>query len=657
MDHLESLVYAVDNDYRLVSFNQSLSAVFPDAKPGDFCFQHFNGSMEPCFGCPIKSSNVSSFNIFSKALNTFLSANCAKLDLPGVGVTNLVSCRHIVNSERSLMSRMLFLPQCDYFLEINLTQNKYRYVHKNDEEYGIEYNVESFDSLISRLEKTSINPNDLQNFRNFWDFQLLSLKMAETTVPLTNTYREKNAVGSWDEVTVTLIPEVYAGTEDQIVLAIFKIKTAAQDVRKLNASEEIDSFSGLFTRRGFVLHAEEYLAERQGAEVCVIAMDVEHFRLFNKWYGSPEGDKLLKRISVFLLEMDRMFDTVSGYAGGDNFYIILDNQPVVIDYLINGISDILAKFDGVEGFRMAFGACIVDSDKADIRDAMDSANTACERILGNYQERICWFSKEMLSDIEHEIQIAPEVERALVEKEFTFYLQPKYSVSDKKIVGSEALVRWLHKKRGLIPPSEFIPIIEKNGLVTRVDMYIWDMVCATIKKWMEEGLDIAPVSVNVSRIDIDSVDVPEIFDNLVSKYQIDRKFLEIEITESAFVEDTRVLKTVVQRLRASGFTVLIDDFGSGYSSLNMLKDVQADVLKMDIKFFDLNNTNYEKGVDIIESVLNMSRKMKLSVIAEGVETEDQIQVIKDIGLNYVQGFYYYKPMSVDEYEKMLKSEN
>lgn len=659
MDNLDSIVYVIDNDYRIVSYNPKMSVCFPELKKGDFCYKVFNGeeASSPCKGCPVSGGNASSFCVFSKKLNTFLSANHARLELPEIGLMNLITCRQIPDTERSLMDRMRFLPACDYFLEINLTQNKYRYLHREEASFAVDYNVESFDNLISRLEKTSINPNDLQNFRNFWDLKLLPLKMAETTVPLTNTYREKNAVGSWDEVTVTLIPEVYAGTDDQIVLAIFKIKNAAQDVRKLNASEEIDSFSGLFTRRGFVLHAEEYLTERQGAEVCVIAMDVEHFRLFNKWYGRPEGDKLLKRISIFLLEMDRMFDTVSGYAGADNFYIIMDNQPVVIDYLLKGISDILAKFDGIEGFRMAFGASIVDAEKPDIRDSMDAATIACERILGNYKEHICWFSKEMLTDIEHELQIAPEVERALAEKEFTFYLQPKYSVSDKKIVGSEALVRWLHKKRGLIPPAEFIPIIEKNGLVTRVDMYIWEMVCATIKKWMDDGLDIAPVSVNVSRIDIDSVDVPEFFENLVTKYQINRKFLEIEITESAFVEDTRALKHVVQKLRTSGFTVLIDDFGSGYSSLNMLKDVQADVLKMDIKFFDLNNTNYEKGVDIIESVLNMSRKMKLSVIAEGVETEDQIQVIKNIGLNYVQGFYYYKPMSVDEYEKMLKGES
>lgn len=662
MDNIDSFVYAIGNDYRLVSFNQKMQACFPEIKNGDFCYKVLNGSDLPCIGCPVMKTTSSAFSLYSNKLNAFLSANHASLMLPEFGFTHLVNCRYVPNNERSIMNRMMFLPVNDYFLEINLTQNKYRYLHRDESGFTVDYNVESFECLLDRLEKTVINPNDIQNFKNFWDLKLLPKKMEETTVPLSNTYREKNAVGSWDEITVTLIPEEYAGTTDQIILAVYQVKNSTQDVRKLNASEEIDSFTGLFTRRGFAVHAEEYLKDQSEGERCVIAMDVEHFRLFNKWYGRPEGDKLIKRIAIFLLEMDRMFDTVSGYAGADNFFIIMDNQPVVIDYLINGISNILDRFDGIEGFRMAFGACVCasgsekDNEKTDIRDAMDSATTAVERLLGNYKEKICWFNREMLSDLEHEMTIAPEVERALSEHEFTFYLQPKYSVSDKRIVGSEALVRWFHKKKGLIPPSEFIPIIEKNGLVTRVDMYIWDLVCSTIKKWMNEGIEIAPISVNVSRMDIESVDVPEIFSGLIEKYQIDPKYLEIEITESAFVEDTRILKNVARRLRSAGFVVLIDDFGSGYSSLNMLKDVQADVLKMDIKFFDLNNTNYEKGVDIIESVLNMSRKMKLSVIAEGVETEDQIQVIKNIGLNYVQGFYYYKPMSVEEYEKMVKGQ-
>jgi len=660
LDNIDSFVYAIGSDYRLLSFNQKMQSCFPEIKKGDFCYKALNDTDSPCFGCPVMKASSSAFTLYSSKLNSFLSASHASLMLPEFGFTHLVNCRYVPNNERSIMNRMLFLPVNDYFIEINLTQNKYRYLHKEETSFTVDYNVESFDCLLDRLEKTVINPNDRQNFKNFWNMDLLPAKMEETQVPLSNTYREKNAVGSWDEVTVTLIPEEYAGTTDQIILAVYQVKNSTSDVRKLNASDEVDSFTGLFTRRGFVAHAEEYLAERLKGQtegnLCVIAMDVEHFRLFNKWYGRPEGDKLIKRIAVFLLEMDRMFDTVSGYAGADNFYIIMDNQPVVIDYLMDGISSILNRFDGIEGFRMAFGAFAIENKNSDIRDAMDSATTAVEHLLGNYKEKICWFNREMLSNLEQEMTIAPEVERALAEDEFLFYLQPKYSVSDKKIVGSEALVRWLHKKKGLIPPSEFIPVIEKNGLVTRVDMFIWEKVCKTIRKWMDEGIEIAPISVNVSRMDIESVDVPEIFTGLIQKYQIDPKYVEIEITESAFVEDTRILKNVARRLRSAGFMVLIDDFGSGYSSLNMLKDVQADVLKMDIKFFDLNNTNYEKGVDIIESVLNMSRKMKLSVIAEGVETEDQIQVIKNIGLNYVQGFYYYKPMSVDEYEKMMKSE-
>ena len=319
MESSDSIVYAIDSNYRLVSFNQKVSELISDVKKGDFCYQVFNERQNPCEKCLVNHKDSSCFNVYCKRLNAFFSASHSSLDLPEIGPVSFVSYRQNSNIEKTLMQRMAFLPPCDYFLEINLSQNKYRYLHRDDDSSAVEYNVESFDCLINRLSKTSINPNDVQNFKNFWDLKILPEKMADTTVPLVNTYREKNAVGSWDEVTVTLIPETYIGTEDQIILALYHIKNSTHDVCKLNASEEIDSFTGLYTRRGFVAHAEEYVTDRSGGDLCIIAMDVEHFRLFNKWYGRIEGDKLIKRISVFLLEMDRMFDTVSCYAGGDNF--------------------------------------------------------------------------------------------------------------------------------------------------------------------------------------------------------------------------------------------------------------------------------------------------------------------------------------------------
>nr|WP_318692767.1 EAL domain-containing protein [uncultured Treponema sp.] len=263
----------------------------------------------------------------------------------------------------------------------------------------------------------------------------------------------------------------------------------------------------------------------------------------------------------------------------------------------------------------------------------------------------------MVKDLEYDLQIITEIERGLDEYEFTFFLQPKCSILDNKIVGAEALVRWNNKIRGFISPGEFIPTLEKNGKVMKVDVYIWEQVCKTIRKWMNEGKKPVPISVNVSRIDIFSVDVPTVFSNLINIYNIDPKYLEIEVTESAFMDDTRILKSVIQRLREKGFTILIDDFGSGYSSLNMLKDVQADILKMDMKFFDLNSSNYEKGVSIIKSVVDLSKNMKLTIIAEGVETSEQINLLKGMGINYVQGFYYYKPIPINEYESLIADEN
>ncbi len=656
MVHTEdNVVYVIDSGFKFVGFNETMSQYFPGVQVGDCCHKVIAGSDTPCAACPVLDNSLSRFTVYSKTLGRFMHVSRTKLEGGIHKDCTLMIGNCYSNIEKALMSRLRFLPAFDYYLEINLTKDKYRYLDKTDTEGEVVYNEESFSSNLNRLMRIAVNPKDQENFMNFWDLETLERRMDTASVPLSFTYREKCSLGSWDEVTVTLIPETYVGTDDKIILALFSVKGNDRQIKTLDSADEIDVFSGLFTERGFEKRVYETLVCSSESNFVVVAMDIEHFRMFNKWYGRREGDKLLKSISVFLLEMDRMFDTVSCYAGGDNYFIAMADQPVIIDYLIKGISDIMGNFDGVEGFRMAFGAARPEECR-DIHDTMDSATTALGRNLCNYQEKISWYDKSMVEEIEHELTISPEVEKALVEKEFTFYLQPKYSVSEKRIVGSEALVRWTRKTDQMIPPGEFIPIIEKNGLVTRVDMYIWEQVCKTIRSWMDKGIELAPVSVNVSRVDIAAIDVPEFLNSLIEKYQIDRKYLEIEITESAFVEDTKHLKEMVQKLRTCGFTVLIDDFGSGYSSLNMLKDVQADVLKMDIKFFDLDNTNYDKGVDIIESVLNMSRKMKLSVIAEGVETEEQIRVIKDIGLNYVQGFYFYKPMSVEEYEKMMKKD-
>ena len=250
-----------------------------------------------------------------------------------------------------------------------------------------------------------------------------------------------------------------------------------------------------------------------------------------------------------------------------------------------------------------------------------------------------------------------ELERALNDHEFCFFLQPKCNSMTRAIVGMEALVRWNHPTRGCVSPSEFMPLLESSGLVTRLDQYIWESVCQTLHRWQENESNLVPVSVNVSVVDILKLDVPQIFADLVEKYQLQPKLLVAEITETILAENAQLLESAIQGLHRKGFSVMMDDFGSGYSSLSMLKDTNVDAIKLDMKLIDMNQENRSKGVQIVESVVDMAHRLNLPIIAEGVETPEQVSMLQAADCLYTQGYYFFKPMPVESAEALLAQPN
>lgn len=267
------------------------------------------------------------------------------------------------------------------------------------------------------------------------------------------------------------------------------------------------------------------------------------------------------------------------------------------------------------------------------------------------------FTPAMLSRLKKQRQLLSELEHALKNHEFCFFLQPKCNSMTRAIVGMEALVRWNHPTRGCVPPSEFMPLLESTGLVTQLDQYIWESVCKTLHKWQESGSNLVPVSVNVSVVDIVNLDVPQIFSNLVEKYQLEPKLLLAEITETMVAENASLVENTIQGLHRKGFSVMMDDFGSGYSSLNMLKDTNVDAIKLDMKLIDMNQQNRSKGVQIVESVVDMAHRLNLPIIAEGVETPEQVSMLQAADCLYTQGYYFYKPMPVENAEALLAQPN
>ena len=413
---------------------------------------------------------------------------------------------------------------------------------------------------------------------------------------------------------------------------------------------------GVHNRKSFLDYVEAVAADRD-KNYCILAVDIEYFKFFNKWFGMPAGDEYLQELADYLTAMENKYDGYAGYFGGDNFALCMPYDMNVIHSISDNLNAIaLEKADSV-AFLPAIGVYVIEGNDIPAITMYDNAIEATFYVYGNYEERVMVYDAGMTCKVEEELQIISKVKEGLRLHQFTFYLQPKCRISNGRVVGAEALVRWNHPSRGLVSPSAFIPILEKNGLIGQVDRYIWEEVCKTIRGWLDKQITPVPVSINVSRMDILSMDVPKILDDLLKKYSLDKKYLKVEITESVYTEQIEKIIGTIDRLHEEGYTVLMDDFGSGYSSLNMLRNAVVDVLKLDMKFLNMSEQDSKKGIGILESVVNMSSTMEVPVVVEGVENHTQEEYLKAMGVRYAQGYYYYKPMTKEAFEKLITDEN
>ena len=401
----------------------------------------------------------------------------------------------------------------------------------------------------------------------------------------------------------------------------------------------------------FLQALHTFLTAHQGTEWAVAAVDIQHFKLYNELYGTEKGDALLETVANCLLGYSRQTGYPVGYFGNDDFFLCLPDEKAEQTAVLATLQACMAAGRQDVTFFMVMGVCPVQANPgADAATLCNYAQIAGVTTDSGYLHR---FEPTMLNELKEQQQLLGELERALDNHEFCFFLQPKCNSITRAIVGMEALVRWNHPTRGCVPPAEFMPLLERTGLVTRLDQYIWESVCQTLQKWQESGSNLVPVSVNVSVQDILNLDVPQIFADLVEKYKLEPKLLLAEITETMVAEDTQMVESAIQGLHRKGFAVMMDDFGSGYSSLNMLKDTNVDAIKLDMKLIDMNQENRSKGVQIVESVVDMAHRLNLPIIAEGVETPEQVSMLQAADCLYSQGYYFFKPMPVENAEKLL----
>lgn len=391
-------------------------------------------------------------------------------------------------------------------------------------------------------------------------------------------------------------------------------------------------------------------AAKEGEKFAFIQFDVRNFKSINYEYDEETGNRILQYIKDSLDVLCNE-DQIHCRLSADVFMVFTsyydENQLIAFVKFLN---QNLHQYEQIS-YALAFGIYVVTDPSLPTRKMGDCAALARQEVKKHPLELYMFYREEIRKHLRAVEFVQHDMQKALENQEFVMYLQPKYSISKEKIIGAEALVRWVHPERGIIPPIEFIPVFEQNGFIAKVDMSIWKQACLKLRQWIDAGITPVPISVNVSRTYLDKREVTGYIDELMTNYQIPRHLLELEITESV---ENQAAECAIGHFKRQGYTLLMDDFGSGYSSLNMLKNTPFDTLKIDREFLS-EFLSSERGQKIISHTISMSQDIGLGLVAEGVETKEQAVFLSDCGCDTAQGYYYSKPVTVEEFEKMAFS--
>ncbi len=446
-----------------------------------------------------------------------------------------------------------------------------------------------------------------------------------------------------------------------VALLLFGAALINVIVVKTRKKAKVDAVTGGRTKERYLSDSQALLKKSSPKNWAVVLFDVEKFKFVNDRLGFLEGNMMLGRIYKVLeeqLKKDEVFARISD----DNFACTIHNgSDNEISERINNIFDECEHKNALfMKYPVLFSAgvcrldqCLEKHDAVNLNTAIDRCAIARKTVKGGHSNSIAFYDGKIREQALREKDFENAMPAALAEHEFQCYLQPKYGLRSRHIEGAEALIRWNSKDFGFVYPDQFIPISEKNGFVVELDFFILEEVCKAMRRWIKEGKTPVVVSVNQSRLHLRHTDYIWRLREIVDKYEIPYKYIELELTESAFTEDAELLLKTMNKLHEIGFKLSIDDFGSGYSSLNMLKDIPADVVKIDREFFN-GTVNSRKGRTVISTVVDLAKNLDMQVISEGVETVEQVEFLSGIDCAMVQGYFFAKPMPMKAFEEMWK---
>lgn len=464
----------------------------------------------------------------------------------------------------------------------------------------------------------------------------------------------KLSLGDFLYDNLAIVLAVLAAVILVILFFMFRSIRSEKRAKQLISATETDALTGLYNRDYFFQYAYRMHQEQPGTPMDAIVMNIEQFHSINALNGWDFGDHVLRTLGNEIRVISKENGGIAGRFGADRFDIYCrqnENYQEIFDRLQSCLDNLGQN----ARIRLRMGVCPAQKDLEPIQ-MFDMARTACNMARGHYKEHLIVFDESIHERELFEQRLLNDLRSSLENYEFEVHYQPKYDIqtTPPRLVGAEALVRWNHPKFGTITPGEFIPLFERKGTITEVDKFVWSEAARQIARWRAQFGITIPISVNLSRVDVFDPDLEKILDGILFQNGLERSVLELEVTESAYTENADQLIRVVEGLRKKGYTVEMDDFGTGYSSLNMLSSMPVDVLKMD-RTFIMNVGNDEKDVQLVALILGIAKSLKVPVVAEGVETEEQLILLKDLGCTQVQGYYFSRPLHPADFEAKILS--